>query len=405
MLPYNFLGFKLKSPIWVASQCPMNPHTQEKHVELFENYVKNGAALVKTQMISNIKQRNGNPFHRVRMAYFENEGKPIGFCNLGRIEESMAYLDEGLSLIHKLKSLQVPVTANIAVHSRQFYNAKIWATLAKRIVAGGADIIEINLSCPNLRANLKIPGQDYGLTVDIVREIKRTVDHIPIIVKFTPDMNLSRLDRFTRGVINAGADGITVVNSPAAIAPPDIYHQGRPKFQGVSGYTYTAVHGPINIYLAYRFVTRIYQIMKEMKKKIELTATGGINKPEQIVELMMLGASTVELSSAILLQGYGFIEKCNNFLDKFMEKQGYTSYASMRGLSHKYIIGHLKVRYREVKARINYRKCTNCGACTRSLCLAWKKVGDKVLVDYEKCSGCGFCKLVCPVGARIVEEV
>jgi dihydropyrimidine dehydrogenase (NAD+) subunit PreA len=383
----------------------MNPHTQEQHVELFRNYLKNGAALVKTQMISNLRHRNGTPRNRARVTFFENEGKPIGFCNLAPIYESMAYLDEGLTLIQKLKALKVPVVANIAVHHRYFRDTHIWMSLAERVVEAEADVIEVNLSCPNLKANMQVPGQDYGLTVGIVKELKRKLNGIPIIVKFTPDMNLARLEKFTRGVINAGVDGITVVNSPAAIAPPDIYNRGKPKFLGVNKYTYTAVHGPINIYLAYRFVTRIYQIMREMKKEIELTATGGINRPEQIVELMMLGASSVELSSAILLQGYQFIRKCNRFLDDFMTKQGYKSYRAVRGLSHRYIADWEQVKFKKVKARIDYSKCTDCGACTRSLCLAWKKVGNKVLVDEEKCSGCGFCKLVCPVGARIVEEV
>lgn len=401
MINTSFLGFNLKSPIWVASQCPTNPHTQERHVELFQKYVENGASLVKTQMISNLKKRGNVPKNRVRMAFAVNKNEPICVYNLGAIHEAMNYLDEGIALISKLKKFKVPIIANITVHSRDIYNTNLWVELAKDLINAGVEIIEVNLSCPNIRSRLQVPGQNLRLTISIIKALKKEI-RVPVIAKFTPDMDMGKLEKFTKGLIYEGIDGITVVNSALGIAPPDIYNQGKPKFKGVNCYTFTGTHGPFNINSAYRFVARIYQIMKEVGRDIEITATGGISNPEQIVELIMLGASTVELSSAILFQGYDFIKKCYDFLENFMLDQNYNSIQEMRGLSQKYIKEYGQVKYKKMYSKIDYSKCNNCKLCTKTLCLAWKEINNKIVVDKDSCSGCGYCEMICPSKARMV---
>lgn len=398
----KFLGFDLDSPLWVASQAPMNPHTRSQHIQLFRKYIKEGASLIKTQFITNVKSRTNGNKNGVRTVFAENGSSPLGFFNLGSIEDNMSYLDEGRSLICGLKQLEVPIVANIAVQHRNFNNPDLWSELAYDVVKAGANIIELNLSCPNNRAKMRVPGQNLPLTINIIKSVKRRLNslNIPVIVKFTPELNMTKLEEFTKDVIEAGVDGITVVNAPLAMAPPDIYNHGKPKFPGANKSSYTAIHGPVNLYLAYKFVTRIYQTMKSIGKEIELTATGGISKREQVVELIMLGASTVELSSGILLQGYEFISSCKHFLESFMQDEGYRSIDKMRGLAVKYIGEYDEIKFKKMTAVIDYDKCTNCKLCTKTLCMAWKESGNRVIVDKKYCAGCGFCRRICPVGAR-----
>jgi dihydroorotate dehydrogenase (NAD+) catalytic subunit len=142
---------------------------------------------------------------------------------------------------------------------------------------------------------------------------------------------------------------------------------------------------------------------------LDVEACGGLNIPEQCIEIMMLGAKKVQLSSGILWNGTSYPGKVIKFMKKYMEKQGYKSVNDFIGLGLKYVAEMQEVQ-KEYKsqvgifiAKIDYNKCVGpdkCNICLDAYCSATVREGDKVHVDAEMCSGCNLCVIRCPYDAR-----
>ena len=197
----------------------------------------------------------------------------------------------------------VPVLVNIAGESIEEY-----AELA-RMLEGVAGIsgIEVNISCPNVRAG----GMEFGVSAEAAAAVTAAVrrgNSLPIIVKLSP--NVTDIVEIARAVVNAGADALSLINTPKGMAI-DISKR-RPILGGISGGLSGPAIKPIAIY-------KVYQVAQEVA--VPIIGCGGIASADDALQFIMAGASAVQMGTAILVNPRAPLDVLNG-LERFMEREG-----------------------------------------------------------------------------------
>ena len=253
---------------------------------------------------------------------------------------------------------------------------------------GLVDIFELNVSCPMPSGTV---GMHIGKNPDLIyKQVKAAtaVSQVPFTVKLTP--NVTDNIGAAQACKEAGAVGITISNSIRSFAGVDI-ETGKPFLCGYGGYTGPAIH-PI-------IMRQVSEVAREVD--IPISACGGVNSFREVVEFIMLGATTVQLCTVIMWNGYSHITQIVNDLNDWMDKKGYKSFDEIRGCALKDITTVEKLAELPPKfANVDPEKCTNCGMCQK-ICMyrAILEKGGKRWADVNKCDGCGVCAQLCPAKA------
>ena len=398
----------LRNPFHAASHAPVANLTPREHAGQLARYVERGAAAVSTAYTTITRERPADSKPRGRT--MRAESKPPfgreGFFLICSTYDIISYLDETLELIRHLEEMvDVPIIGNIVGPGA---DASGWTQLGKIFEEAGASILELNVSCPvvDIPHGLEswaddLPkdagvmlGQLPELTREVTRAVVDAVD-IPVLVKMTPEVGYPMLLSVAQKIQEGGAKGITVINAPISVAPPDIYNHGKPRFQAIDRYTFGGAYGPWDRFLAYKFITALAKNFPDL----DISAVGGNVDPEHSVEFFMLGAKTVQLSSAVLWRGPNIISKNIKFLERLMDEQGYENLDALRGEALRYIVPLSQVDFGDAHAMIDPELCNGCGTCTRILCRAMDIKDGLAVCNEEKCSGCGFCAMFCEEGA------
>ena len=180
------------------------------------------------------------------------------------------------------------------------------------------DMIELNISCPNVRQG----GMNFGVKAEIAREVvreaRRACRH-RMIVKLSP--NAEDIVALARTCEEEGADGISLVNTFLAMAI-DVYKR-RPVFDN----TYAGLSGPAIRPIALRMVHQVARAVN-----IPVMGLGGIQTWRDAVEFIMAGATAVQVGTATLVQPDVSLEIVDG-IHAFMEEQGIESLAEIRGVA------------------------------------------------------------------------
>lgn len=229
-----------------------------------------GAIIVKGL---SLKPRAGNPLPRIAET-------ACGMLNAVGLQNDgvESFIKEKLQ---KLPHNQVPVIANIYAT-----NPEEFAELADILSAEeGVGALEVNISCPNVKAGGVLFGQDPKMAASVVKAVKKKSRNTPVIVKLSP--NVSDIASIAVAVENAGADMISCINTLTGMAV-DIRTR-KPILANVVG----GLSGQAIKPVALRCVWQVARAVK-----IPVIGLGGINCAEDVLEFMLVGASAVQIGTA-----------------------------------------------------------------------------------------------------------
>ena len=198
---------------------------------------------------------------------------------------------------------------------------------AKLLDKTDVPMIELNISCPNVKAGGAAWGMTCSAAGDIVKAV-RAVTKKPLVVKLTPQS--LELNKVALACIEAGADGISLCNSFQGIAV-DI-ERGVPVFENLKAGVGGPAIRPIAVRLVYELVEAINQLPPE--KRVPVIAIGGISAWEDAVEFIMAGATAIEVGTATFINPNAMVEIIDG-LSAFMKRKGYKSLEDFRGCIQK----------------------------------------------------------------------
>jgi len=331
------------------------------------------------------------------------EAEPfVGFKNMEQIAEHS--LEENLA---DLKRLKKEFPDKVLIASIMGSNEEDWETLAKLVTEAGADMIELNFSCPQMTSHAM--GSDVGSNPELCKkycEAVRRSTKLPFMAKMTP--NITDMCVPAIASLEGGADGIAAINTVKSIINVDLNkYTALPIIDGkssISGYSGKAVK-PI----ALRFIQQMKSNPK--LKDCEISGIGGIETWEDAAEFILLGCKTLQVTTAIMQYGYRIIDDLCNGLMHYMEKQHVDHLDQLVGRAVKNIIPAENLnRDYKVYPYIDTDKCIGCGRCVISCfdgahqALTFDEETRKPSCDHNKCVGCLLCGLVCPVGAISLGE-
>ncbi len=211
---------------------------------------------------------------------------------------------------------QVPVIVNIAGETVDDY-----AQLAGELDGvAGISGIEVNISCPNVKAG----GAAFGANPDLASEVTaavRAATSLPIIVKLTPDTD--DISRVSIAVAEAGADAISLINSLKGMAV-DIAKR-RPVLGNIIGGLSGPAVKPLALALVYEVAGAI---------DLPVIGCGGITSASDAIEFIMAGASAVQVGSATFTNPRASLDVLEG-IEQFMEKEGINKLTELIGAARR----------------------------------------------------------------------
>jgi dihydropyrimidine dehydrogenase (NAD+) subunit PreA len=411
-LSIDFAGIKSPNPFWLASAPPANSSAQIHRA--FE--AGWGGAVWKTigSPVLNVSNRYGAwHYGGQRMLAINNveliSDRPIEI-NLREIAEvKRAWPDRA-------------VIASAMVESKP----EAWAEIVRRIEDTGADGIELNYGCPHgmsERGMGSAVGQDPQYCEQITRWVM-SVAHIPIIVKLTP--NITNIVTPAKAAVAAGASALSLINTINSIVGVDLETlEITPNIGGKGGHGGYA--GPAVKPIALNMLSALGVDEIVSKSGLPISGMGGISTWRDAAEFLLLGASSLQVCTAVMHYGFRIIEDLCDGLSNWMDSQGFASISDVTGKSLPRIseFKHFDLAFRAV-ARINTESCIKCNLCyvacndTAHQCIDLVTADGTVVqplsydvrsngkqqavekrpqprVREEDCVGCRLCYNVCPV--------
>lgn len=322
------------------------------------------------------------------------DGSFYGFKNIEQL--SPHKIEEDLAIFTRLKK---NYPSKVILASIMGRDEKEWTYLAEAVTRAGVDVIECNFSCPNMEE--KNVGVDVGQDAEAVRRYTAAVrrgTHLPILAKMTP--NITDMRPVARAAIEAGANGIAAINTIKSITNVNLDTlTTAPAVRGyssVGGYSGVAVK-PI----ALRFIFELGSDDALMGRHI--SGMGGIENWRSAVEFLLLGASSLQVTTAVMEYGYRIIDDLLSGLRIFMAQRGYKRVGEFIGAAAQNVVDLDNLeRDTIIYPKFHREKCIGCGRCYISCrdgghqALRFDSETRRPVLIPANCVGCHLCVLVCP---------
>lgn len=393
-LQTNFAGIKSPNPFWLASAPPTNSGYQI--MKAFD--AGWGGAVWKTLGVPvvNVSSRYGSLNYR--------NTRMMGFNNIELITDRP--LRDNLREIGEVKK-RFPNHAIIA--SLMVETKDEWHQIVRDSENAGADGLELNFGCPHgmcERGMGSAVGQEPKVLKTIVEWVKE-VAKVPVIVKLTP--NISDITRPALAAVDGGAEAISLINTIQSIIGVDIDNfVPYPIVDGKS--TNGGYCGPAVKPIAMNMLKNCAQ---HPQINIPISGIGGIENWRDAVEFILLGASTVQVCTAVMHYGFGIIREMVSGLERYMDEKGFQNLDDFRGRALPNIKHweDLNLKYKVI-ANINEDKCIGCQLCYtacedgahQAIGLSEDFLNRKPHIIEENCVGCNLCSVVCPVEGCITMD-
>lgn len=266
-----------------------------------------GAIVTKSMTL---EARRGNPEPRY-YSFPSGSINSMGLPNLGYL----AYA----ALIPELRKFGKPVVASVAG-----FAARDFVQIARAINDSRPDLIEINLSCPNIHGEPQI-GYDAEASERLLSEV-RTVVSVPIGVKLPPYFDPAHQEKMAKVLERVEVQFLSLINSVGngLVVNPDRESAViKPKggFGGLGG----ALIKPVAL-------ANVRAFWRLFEGRLPIIGTGGIVTGTDVFEHLLCGASAVQVGTTLVDEGLGAFDRLEQELAAVLEKKGYTSPAACRGM-------------------------------------------------------------------------
>ena len=300
-LSIDLCGLSLNSPIVLLSGC-VGFGEEYTRIEGFSNRDVGAVVLKGTTR----EPRLGHKPHRV----YET---PMGMLNaIGLQNPGMdVVVDE---ILPELDFSETRFIANVCGSTVEDYEV-----VTKRFDDSLIDAIEINISCPNIKEGGVHFGNYPEMSAKVV-EACRAQTRKPIIAKLSP--NQTDIQENARLCIEAGADGLAVINTIMGMAI-DI-EERRPIIDNVRG----GLSGPAIKPIALLKVHQVYEVASP--KNIPIIGQGGITTPNDAIEFLIAGATTVGVGTALFYDPFA-CKKINSGISEYMTRHDIDSLSNLIG--------------------------------------------------------------------------
>ena len=322
-----------------------------------------------------------------------DNGAIIGFKNIEQLSDHS--VAENMEIFRRLKN---DYPSKFILASIMGQSEPEWEELARLCEENGADAIELNFSCPNMQDEGL--GSDIGQIPALVERFTRAARRgcsIPVLAKLTP--NVESVTPAAEAAIRGGADGLSAINTIKSITDVSPFtFVSTPSVRGksaVGGYSGNAVK-PI----ALRFICELGR-----NPEVEghhISGMGGIETWRDALEFILMGASSVQITTAVMQYGYRIIDDLKAGLNYYLTQTGIASVKDIIGAGLENINETTDILERDtiLFPVIDKDKCIGCGRCYIS-CMdgghqAIRFEDRKPRLIGSKCVGCHLCRLVCP---------
>jgi dihydropyrimidine dehydrogenase (NAD+) subunit PreA len=394
-------GIRSPNPFWLASGPPTN--TGDQVSRAFDHGW--GGCVWKTlgDPIVNVSSRFG--------AISVGSQRMVGFNNIELITDRP--LEDNLREIREVKR-RFPSHAMVV--SIMEDSRDDWRNLIRRVEDTGADGIELNFGCPHgmcERGMGSAVGQEPKVLTEITRWA-REATRLPVLVKLTP--NVSDILEPGLAAVEGGASGLSLINTIKSLMGVDLDRLvplpavGRRSTNG--GYCGPAVK-PIALHM-------VAALARDPGITIPISGIGGIQNWRDAAEFIALGATSVQVCTAVMHYGYRIVEDMIDGLNRYLDDKGLASVNDLRGRAVPAFTewGDLDMNYKVV-ARIDQAKCIGCDLCyvaCRDGAVACIRLPERAAtadtkagarpprvpqIDEPACIGCNLCSHVCPVDGCI----
>ena len=418
-LGIDFAGIKSPNPFWLASAPPTN--TGEQVMRAFD--AGWGGAVWKTlgDPIVNVTSRFGGvDYAGARM---------MGLNNIELITDRPLEVN-----LREIREVKKRYPRNVVIASLMTETKEDWKVLIKKAEDAGADGLELNFGCPHgmcERGMGSSVGQEPKLLEEITawtKEFART----PVLVKLTP--NIGDITEPGLAAVRGGADGLSLINTIKSLIGVDLDKMvPLPRVAGAStngGYCGPAVK-PIALHM-------VGALAREKEVIIPISGIGGISTWRDAAEFIAIGATSVQVCTAVMHHGYRIVEDMIEGLSEYLDAHGMKSVTELRGRAVPAFRdwGELDLNYKLI-AKIDPKTCIGCQLCVTA---CWDGAhqciftgpedrarpphahapgmakapvpqilgtiaGNRVpWIDEPECVGCNLCQLVCPVPGCITMD-
>ena len=385
-LSVSFIGQSLKTPFLVASG-PQSTVIGNIHGHA-QSMAKYGWSGVVTKTVTLGRSLYVKPYlwstHEYRFKAMQNSGSRFITWD----DQMLEKLKKDVDVVHRHRLI---ILGSISGRTSEELQQ-----LASFMRESGVDGIELDVSCPSevcstvekMHAFFGRNEQNYA--EQVISDIKKTFRG-PIVAKLS--FHTYEIGDLAIACEKAGASALSAINTIQGIVGIDV-NSGVPVCSGLRKNSYrSGISGPIIKPFGLSAVSKICSVTY-----LPVSGVGGIADWKGVVEYIMVGATTVQVCTAIMWHGFKLGHTLSKGLGTFMRQHGYKSLQELRGISLRYFTSEVP-RPETIKASIDPTRCKKCGlcfiACRDGAYGAIKNMKSSYKVSHDFCDGCGLCVQVC----------
>lgn len=389
-LKNNFAGIKSPNPFWLASAPPTNTGYQ-----VMNAFAAGwGGAVWKTlgQPIVNVSSRYGAVSYRDR--------RMMGLNNIELITDRPLEVNYA-----EMKEVKKKFPNHALIASLMFEKKEEWHESVKICEALGIDGFELNFGCPHGMCERGM-GSAVGQNPEVAAKITSWVKEVatkPVIVKLTP--NITNIVAAGLGAQKGGADAVSLINTINSVTGINLKTmEPNPSVRGES--THGGYCGPAVKPIALNMVS---ELASHPDFHLPISGIGGIETWADAVEFFLMGASNVQVCTAVMHYGFRIITDLTQGFANYLVEHRLTKPTDLTGITAKKLRKweELDLNYKVIAA-IDQEKCIGCQLCYiacedgahQSIRLLANNRVPEIIKD--KCVGCNLCSLVCPVEDCII---